>query len=133
MIISGGTGSGKTEAFLLPLLKSPDEHLRVWGIRLLTENWPIDALHTTDSIAGATGRDSITYIYPTMMNAFLGTKFKVVPGYKSSTEVDLAMQRGEAQGKIFTWGSLKSERSLEWLTSGKVKIITQIGLDKAAA
>ena len=59
------------------------------------------------------------------------TRFKVVPGYKSSTEVDLAMQRGEAQGKIWTWGSLKSERSLEWLTSGKVKILTQIGLDKA--
>jgi putative membrane-bound dehydrogenase-like protein len=47
---------GVDEAFLLPLLKSPDEHLRVWGIRLLTEHWPIDALHTTDNVAGATGR-----------------------------------------------------------------------------
>jgi putative membrane-bound dehydrogenase-like protein len=47
---------GTDEAFLLPLLKSPDEHLRVWGIRLLTEHWPLDALHTTDNVAGATGR-----------------------------------------------------------------------------
>jgi putative heme-binding domain-containing protein len=41
---------GTDDAFLLPLLKSPDEHLRVWGIRLLSEDWPIDALLTTDEV-----------------------------------------------------------------------------------
>ena len=40
------TIGGTDEAFLLPLLKSPDEHLRVWGIRLLSDHWPIDALRT---------------------------------------------------------------------------------------
>ncbi len=55
---------GTDEAFLLPLLKSTDEHLRVWGIRLLTESWPIDALHTTDTIAaGATGRGGGGAVY----------------------------------------------------------------------
>ena len=39
---------GTDDAFLLPLLKSPDEHLRAWGIRLLSEHWPLDALHTAD-------------------------------------------------------------------------------------
>jgi putative heme-binding domain-containing protein len=42
------TIGGADTAFLLPLLESPDEHLRVWGIRLLSEDWPIDALLTTD-------------------------------------------------------------------------------------
>ncbi len=83
-------------------------------------------------VYGATSLGTDTGLFPVVMNKLLGTKFKVVPGYKSSTEVDLAMQRGEAQGKIWTWGSLKSERSLEWLKQGKVKILTQIGLDKAA-
>src|SRR5213075_1762265 len=42
------------ESFLLPLLRSPEEHLRTWAIRLLSENWPLDALHTNDVIpAGA--------------------------------------------------------------------------------
>jgi len=46
---------GTDEAFLLPLLRSSDEHLRVWGIRLLSERWPIDALLTPDDVpAGAT-------------------------------------------------------------------------------
>ena len=49
------TIGGTDEAFLLPLLKSTDEHLRAWGIRLLAERWPIDALLTTDDVAqGAT-------------------------------------------------------------------------------
>ncbi len=38
------TIGGTDEAFLLPLLKSPNEHLRVWGIRHLADHWPIDAL-----------------------------------------------------------------------------------------
>ena len=31
---------GTDEAFLLPLLKSTDEHVRAWGIRLLADRWP---------------------------------------------------------------------------------------------
>lgn len=31
-------------AFLRPLLKHPDEHLRVWAIRLLTDRWPLDTV-----------------------------------------------------------------------------------------
>jgi putative membrane-bound dehydrogenase-like protein len=42
------TIGGTDDAFLLPLLKSNDEHLRAWGIRLLSEHWPLDALHTQD-------------------------------------------------------------------------------------
>ncbi|MEO5957595.1 MAG: PVC-type heme-binding CxxCH protein, partial [Opitutaceae bacterium] len=48
------TINGVDEALLLPLLRSPEEHLRTWGIRLLAEHWPLDALHTNDVIpAGA--------------------------------------------------------------------------------
>ena len=83
-------------------------------------------------IYGATSLGTDTGLFPMVMNQLIGTKFKVVPGYKSSTEIDLAMQRGEAQGKIWTLGSLRSERSLEWWRSGKVVVLAQIGLDKVA-
>lgn len=42
------------ESLLLPLLRSPEEHLRTWAIRLLTEHWPLDALHTNDVIPPGT-------------------------------------------------------------------------------
>ena len=37
-------------------------------------------LKTKDVIAGATGRDSIAYIYPTLINAFFGGRIKVITG-----------------------------------------------------
>lgn len=50
------------------------------------------------SIIAATQRGSSTSDYPFMLNAFAGTKFKVVAGYKSTGDIVLAMERGEADG-----------------------------------
>jgi tripartite-type tricarboxylate transporter receptor subunit TctC len=44
---------------------------------------------------GASGRGSTTDIYPEALNAYGGTKFKIVLGYKGTSEILLAMQRGE--------------------------------------
>ncbi len=45
----------------------------------------IDDLRSKQIIAGASGRGAITYIYPSMMNEYLGTKFKLVTGYREAT------------------------------------------------
>src|SRR6185295_10921754 len=44
---------------------------------------------------------------------------------------DLAMQRGEVQGKIgWTWGSLNSGPTADWVKDGKVRLVIQMGLEK---
>ena len=55
-----------------------------------------DHVFNTELIVAASGGDSITL--PLLTNALLGTKFKIVQGYKSAAEGLLAIQRGEAQG-----------------------------------
>ena len=81
-------------------------------------------------IVGGTGVGSGTVIFPNVLNAMLGTKFKVVSGYKSGHEIDLAMERGEVQGRIGnTFESLRAVNP-DWLKNGTVKIIAQIGLEK---
>jgi tripartite-type tricarboxylate transporter receptor subunit TctC len=83
-------------------------------------------------IIGATTLAQDTGVFPTVLNQFIGTKFKIVSGYKSVGDVDLAMERGEVQGKVgTTWGSLNSGRSADWVKSGKVKVLVQLGLRKA--
>jgi tripartite-type tricarboxylate transporter receptor subunit TctC len=82
-------------------------------------------------IFGGTSLSTDTGLFPTILNRLIDTKFKVIVGYKSSTDVDLAMQRGEVQGKIWTWGSLKSGSTAEWLVDKQVAILTQFGLQKA--
>src|ERR1051325_10818533 len=56
-----------------------------------------------------------------------GMKFKIVNGYKSSTEVKLAMERGEVQGAFANgWSSIRNEKP-EWLRDKIVRIIVQHG------
>ena len=83
-------------------------------------------------IVGGTAPGQDTGLYPLVPNKLIGTKFKVVTGYASSSEVDLAMQRGEAQGKIgWTWGNLNAGNTADWVSTGKVRVIIQMGLEKS--
>lgn len=89
-----------------------------------------DAL-TTEVVLGATSPAQDTSVFPRTLNALLGTKFKVVTGYKSVGEVDLAMEKGEVQGKVgFTWNSLNSGRSATWVKDKIVTILVQFGMEK---
>jgi tripartite-type tricarboxylate transporter receptor subunit TctC len=82
-------------------------------------------------VVGGTSLATDTGLFPTILNKLIGTRFKVVVGYKASTDVDIAMERGEAQGKIWTWASLKSGRTANWVTDGKVHLLAQFGLERA--
>jgi tripartite-type tricarboxylate transporter receptor subunit TctC len=69
-------------------------------------------------------------IYPAVLNGLLGTKFKVVNGYAGTNESDLAVERGEVDGRGGgAYSSLVSTHP-QWLTNGDVRILVQIGFDK---
>src|ERR1700681_1132015 len=83
-----------------------------------------------DVLMGGTGVGSYTIIYPTIMNSVIGTRFKLVTGYQSTAEIGLAMERGEVVGRAGNnFNSLKAENA-EWLKTGKITLITQVGLDR---
>ena len=44
---------------------------------------------------GATGAGDVTAIYPRVLNALIGTRFRVVAGYRGTTDLNLAIERGE--------------------------------------
>ncbi len=61
----------------------------------------------------------------------LGFKYKVVLGYPGGAELDLAMVRGETQGRAqLSWPALK-QRSPQWMTEKKLTILYQMGLKKS--
>lgn len=78
-------------------------------------------------VFGGTSLATDTGLFPTILNRLIDTKFKVVVGYKASTDVDIAMERGEAQGKIWTLASLKSGRTATWVADKKVHLLAQFG------
>jgi tripartite-type tricarboxylate transporter receptor subunit TctC len=77
-------------------------------------------------VAGASGRGTIAYIYPSLMNEFLGTNFKVVTGYAGGNEINLAMERGEVEARNNTWSSWKTTKA-NWLAGKRIVVIAQAG------
>jgi tripartite-type tricarboxylate transporter receptor subunit TctC len=81
-------------------------------------------------IVGATGPSTDTYQFPKITNAVLGTRFKMVTGYPGGSDVDLAMERGEVQGRCgWSWGSVRGQHQA-WLDRREINILYQMGLSK---
>src|SRR3954464_2587306 len=77
-----------------------------------------------ESTIGATGVGSAVYIYPNVMNAVLGTKFKIVSGYEGTAQSALAMERGEVEGMSTGWFAVKSTKK-DWLDNNKIRTLVQ--------
>jgi tripartite-type tricarboxylate transporter receptor subunit TctC len=82
-----------------------------------------------ETLLSATGRSSTVAIYPSMLNHVVGTKFKLVMGYKGSAEAMLAMERGEAEGHSTTWDGVKS-RAANHLRDKTITLLVQYGLKR---
>lgn len=77
-------------------------------------------------IIGAVGRGGITYTFPATLNRFAGTKLKIIAGYPGGNDINLAMQRGEVDGRNNTFSSWRATRR-EWLENGDITIIAYAG------
>ena len=87
----------------------------------------IDALKKTQVVLSASGKSSNTYIHPVVMNAVVGTKFKVITGYTGAAAEAKAIENGEVQGGTSSWVNLISARP-HWLKENKIRMIVQLGL-----
>jgi tripartite-type tricarboxylate transporter receptor subunit TctC len=81
---------------------------------------------TTQLVVGATGPGAGSYIYPIVLNGLIGTKFKVVSGYPTSTETFLAMERHEVEGACDSFSSIM-RKSAQAIKDGKVRVIFWAG------
>ena len=85
----------------------------------------------TPLIIGSSGINTDTGAFPRVLNYFVGTKFNIVHGYKSGSDISLALERGEVVGRLgWSWSSIKS-RAPELLRDKKIRVIVQMGLTKA--
>jgi tripartite-type tricarboxylate transporter receptor subunit TctC len=101
-----------------------------------TATWHASGVRTIEDAkrrevtVGATG-GSTSSQYPKAMNALLGTRFKIILGYPGGNDINLAMERGEVDGRgSNSWASWKATRP-HWLAGNKINILVQIGLKKA--
>src|SRR3954453_6886323 len=87
-----------------------------------------DAFKTEAKLSG-TGGGSTVSIYPTVMNRVLGTKFKLIMGYKGSNDAQLAVERGEVEGHSTSWTAVKVAHQ-DWRPDKKINILVQFSIKK---
>jgi tripartite-type tricarboxylate transporter receptor subunit TctC len=86
----------------------------------------IDDLRKIQTTVGSTGRAATSYVVPSYVNFILGTKMKIISGYKGGGDLDLAMERGEIQGRSNYYSGFTSVRP-EWIRDHKLNFIVVVG------
>jgi tripartite-type tricarboxylate transporter receptor subunit TctC len=103
------------------------------GVVIAWANSPfktIEDVMKQEMLVGGTGPHIDTETSPRMMNALIGTKFKIISGYPGTTDAVLAMERGEVQGMgDWSWSNVKTRRP-DYLREGKVRVLMQMSTQK---
>jgi len=125
--LSGAEGA-RFDALKFTWLGSPTAETNICfahknaGIKTFAE------LQQKELIIGDTGPGTGTYVYPRVVNAVLGTKFKIVGGFPSSSDVFLAIERGEVHGFCESLDSAMSKKP-SWFTDGTIHVLFQGGAE----
>ncbi len=98
--------------------------------------WHTSGVKTLDDakkktvVLGALGNDGGNAVYPRLLNKYLGTQFKLVLGYQGGSTLQLAMERGEIDGRgAVVWSGFKAGWP-HWIAEKKINVLVQVGLAK---
>jgi tripartite-type tricarboxylate transporter receptor subunit TctC len=101
-------------------------NLYVWtnkGVRTLAD------AKKREVLLGATGAGGGNEIYPALLNNTLGTRFRVIAGYGTGSDIHIAMERGEVDGRAGNSFASLTASNAEWLHDKKITVLVQFGLE----
>ena len=86
--------------------------------------------HSSSGVGHSTATSSKLssgYLFPAWLNATVGTKFKVISGYRGGDRHNVAMEKGEVHAMANSWGSVKA-RLGQWLDKKQIVPLAMVGL-----
>jgi tripartite-type tricarboxylate transporter receptor subunit TctC len=90
----------------------------------------LEQVERKELTVGGSGPAADTDQFPKVLNATIGTKFKLVTGYPGGNDVDLAMERGEVMGRCgWSWSSVIATHK-SWIDDKKINVLVQLSLSK---
>jgi tripartite-type tricarboxylate transporter receptor subunit TctC len=83
-------------------------------------------------LIAASGSNSGPAVFGRVVNNFVKTKFKIVRGYAGSADAMLAVESGEADGRITSgWAGPERSKTTQWVEAGKARLLMQIGVQRS--
>jgi tripartite-type tricarboxylate transporter receptor subunit TctC len=89
----------------------------------------VEELKSRELVLGSMGRSHLSYQWATLLKDALGAQFRVIAGYPTGGELNLAMERGEIAGWTIAWENLTGGNA-HWLRERKVVIPVQFTLSR---
>lgn len=128
-LFSGGASQAQYDPRKLTWIGTPTQDIGMIMSTTQSGILKIEDAMKREVIAAASGTTSGSAVYARLVNSLIGTKFKVIPGYASSTEARLAMERGEADARAASgWTGPEPIQMDEMIRQGKMVYLLQIGL-----
>jgi tripartite-type tricarboxylate transporter receptor subunit TctC len=123
--LSGATGA-RFDPLRLSWIGTPAKETNVCIAYHTAPVKTVQELTAKQLILGDTGPGTGTRSYPKALNELIGTKFKLVGGFPASSDVFLAMERGEVDGICESLDSIKIRRP-NWIPDKTIAILFQGG------
>jgi tripartite-type tricarboxylate transporter receptor subunit TctC len=98
-----------------------------WHTTGITE---LEQVKQNELTVGGTGPAADTDQFPKVLNATIGTKFKIIAGYPGGNDIDLAMERGEVMGRCgWSWSSVTATHQ-NWIDEKRINVLVQLSLSR---
>lgn len=131
-----------TESLLDPSAKNPFDVLALTWVgspsqeTLVCVSWHTSKVQSVEDImskeylVASPGSPSGEQMIANVLTVLLGAKVRAISGYPGGSAMNLAMQRGEVDGRCgMGWGAIKAT-SLDQIQSKELKVLLQTAMDK---
>ncbi len=86
----------------------------------------LDDVKKIESTTATSSKLSSGYFFPSWLNATIGTRFKVISGYRGGDRQNVAMEKGEVNGRSSFYNSFKTTKP-GWLRDKTIRILAYMG------
>ena len=130
-MLSKGGGNVSFDVRKLNWIGSPMQQPQVLWLWHTAPAKTVSDLKTITTLLGSSGVGGDNYTLPVMMNALVGTKFKMISGYEGQNDQFIAAEREEIHGNTAVLPNLTSAKP-DWFRDRKVRIMIQYGSERSS-
>src|SRR3984893_903667 len=126
----GHGGGAQFDATKFGWLGSVSQEVSVCAFMASTGIMTLSDMQTKPTVIGASGGGAESDVFATVLRNMFRMPIRIVTGYPGGTEITLAMQRHEVDGRCgWSWTSLLS-RNKAMLTGKEINVTLQVALAK---
>jgi tripartite-type tricarboxylate transporter receptor subunit TctC len=125
-----GNPAARYDALKFGWIGSMNNEVSVCGVWHTVPVNTANDMITRGMVVGGSSSGDDSIVFPKILNALLGTKLKIISGYPGGNDINLAIERGEVEGRCaLSYSSLLATRP-DWVKDNKLRVILQLSFGK---